>query len=270
MNDISYPEFTHIVKKLNMDISIARSCILGTDWNYPDVCSPFTRIYIPLSGEGFIETSEGPITLRRGKIYIVPAMYTFSCRCDDRLEKLFYHVSLLGEEGFDLFSKVPRCLVLDVTDSQIEQDIRLIHDTTIRGALEMKIRIANILLSAIRQYNISFGDIAEHSPITSAALSYIKENLSATLSIADVANALFTSRLTLQSLFKKEINMPIGKYIDDCCLIEANNLLANSKLSVKEISDHLGFCDQFYFSRKFREKYGLSPQKYRKLIFPNN
>ena len=26
-----------------------------------------------------------------------------------------------------------------------------------------------------------------------------------------------------------------------------------------------GFCDQFYFSRRFKMKYGETPQKYRKL-----
>jgi AraC-like DNA-binding protein len=62
---------------------------------------------------------------------------------------------------------------------------------------------------------------------------------------------------------KKYINMALGKYIDDRILAEAERLLLNTNLSIKDISDKLGFCDQFYFCRKFTFYYGVSPIKHR-------
>ena len=47
--------------------------------------------------------------------------------------------------------------------------------------------------------------------------------------------------------------------------IEAEQLLLKSDLTVLQISERFGFCDQFYFSRRFKMKYGETPQKYRKL-----
>ena len=35
-------------------------------------------------------------------------------------------------------------------------------------------------------------------------------------------------------------------------------------MPVSEVSERLGFCDQFYFSRYFKKRCGESPLKYRK------
>ncbi|MBQ8868969.1 MAG: AraC family transcriptional regulator [Oscillospiraceae bacterium] len=42
----------------------------------------------------------------------------------------------------------------------------------------------------------------------------------------------------------------------------------NTQLPLYRISDELGFYDQFYFSRRFKEKYAVSPLKYRKMHQP--
>ena len=46
--------------------------------------------------------------------------------------------------------------------------------------------------------------------------------------------------------------------------LAAERQLKQTKLSIAQISERFGFCDQFYFSRRFRARYGLSPQQYRK------
>ena len=46
--------------------------------------------------------------------------------------------------------------------------------------------------------------------------------------------------------------------------IQAKKLLANEQLSIAEISTRLGFCDQFYFSRRFKQKFGETPSSFRK------
>ena len=58
--------------------------------------------------------------------------------------------------------------------------------------------------------------------------------------------------------------MTIGNYIDETILFESEQLLTKSELTVLQISEKFGFCDQFYFSRRFKAKYGDTPQKYRR------
>ena len=84
------------------------------------------------------------------------------------------------------------------------------------------------------------------------------------LTLKEICDALYTSKSTLSSRFRDEVGMSIGKYIDYRVMISAECDLTSSERSILEISDSLGFCDQFYFSRRFKEKHGLSPREFRK------
>ncbi len=44
----------------------------------------------------------------------------------------------------------------------------------------------------------------------------------------------------------------------------AQSLLLRSTLSIKEISYMVGFRDQLYFSRVFRQETGMSPRAFRR------
>ena len=45
----------------------------------------------------------------------------------------------------------------------------------------------------------------------------------------------------------------------------AEHLLVSTNLSIQQISERFGFCDQFCFFRRFKEKYGETPQRYRRM-----
>ncbi len=82
----------------------------------------------------------------------------------------------------------------------------------------------------------------------------------------NIADSLFMSKNTLAKNFRREVGIPIGKYIDKQVFFEAEILLTKSPMSVKEISGALGFCDQFYFSRRFRQLFEETSLAYRKRV----
>lgn len=44
---------------------------------------------------------------------------------------------------------------------------------------------------------------------------------------------------------------------------KAANLLVSTTMSIREISDQIGYNDQLVFSRAFKNKFGMSPRNYR-------
>ena len=60
-----------------------------------------------------------------------------------------------------------------------------------------------------------------------------------------------------------ELGVSIGQYIDSQILFRAKLELELNKLSIAEISEKYGFCDQFYFSRFFKKHIGESPRQYK-------
>ena len=52
-------------------------------------------------------------------------------------------------------------------------------------------------------------------------------------------------------------------YIDKLRLNKAAELLAETSMSVAEISEMMGYQDPFHFSRRFKSVIGFSPRQYR-------
>jgi len=84
------------------------------------------------------------------------------------------------------------------------------------------------------------------------------------LDLSDLARAAGLSKQHLLKLCR-ERNLPSP--IHQLYLLRlqiAADRLAQTGLSIKEISEQCGFENPFHFSRKFREVYGLPPKEYRK------
>ena len=97
------------------------------------------------------------------------------------------------------------------------------------------------------------------------AVAYIKENFASELSLASLAKSFCVSPEHFSRLFKKETGLGFSKYLNSLRLQHAEQLLrTNERLNITQIAEHCGFEDSNYFSKKFREAYGISPKKLQK------
>ena len=67
------------------------------------------------------------------------------------------------------------------------------------------------------------------------------------------------------NIFKKAFNCTPRVYITELRLSTAENLLLGGNMSVKKISESVGYDDSLYFSRIFKSKYGCSPKRFKEL-----
>lgn len=84
-------------------------------------------------------------------------------------------------------------------------------------------------------------------------------------SITYLAEKVNLSHNYLSDLLKKETGRSAKDHINDFLVNKAKNLLLRTEDSVSEIAYELGFNYPHYFSRLFKNKTGVSPQKYREL-----
>ncbi len=90
-----------------------------------------------------------------------------------------------------------------------------------------------------------------------------KSYLDPGLSVNGLATVLDMHPSYLNSVFKKNTDRSILNFINEKRLEHSKELLLNTDLSIKEIALRSGFNDGFYFSKKFKSKYGISPSKFR-------
>lgn len=261
-NPLLLEEINHI----NMNILSSGYAVLDAEWNYKNICSPFARIYFVCSGEGVLSYGNTSISLTPGNIYIIPSGLHISLHCEQNLEKLFFHFKLQRFGTQDLFWGHPKCIVLKNKKSKIEQVINHWKKGDAQSAIAIKELLYSLTLSALTHEKIDLGKTETYSSVTKKALEYIENNLHASLTAEDVAGSLYMSVGSFQKRFKRETGVPLGKYINSRVMFLAERLLHTHEFSIKEISEQLGFCDQFYFSRVFTATYGISPTQYKKNI----
>ena len=89
----------------------------------------------------------------------------------------------------------------------------------------------------------------------------------AELNIKMLADRFEVSRCHLSRRFRDERGMTLVTFIQRRKLLLAEHLLLNEPdLSVKGLASRLGYADYQYFILRFREQWGETPGRYRKLF----
>lgn len=78
---------------------------------------------------------------------------------------------------------------------------------------------------------------------------------------AQISNMSYTY---FKKLFIEKFGVPPIQYVNNMRLERSRELLMTNNYSVGEIAKLCGFDNSYYFSRKFREKYQVSPSEYKK------
>lgn len=100
-------------------------------------------------------------------------------------------------------------------------------------------------------------------PLISAITEYIDENLDKDLAVDKLAAAFHLSYTHLCRLFKKETGSTIHSYIVEQRLNKAVKQLMFTDKNIRYIVDACGFPNQKSFSSAFKNKYGMTPKRYR-------
>lgn len=93
---------------------------------------------------------------------------------------------------------------------------------------------------------------------------YIQKHIYEPIRLEDLEKVTNLNRRTLTMRFKDEMGTTIPKYVSDRKLEEAKYLLTSSEMSIAEISDLLSFSNQSHLTMRFRERFNITPNEYRK------
>ena len=232
-------------------------------WHAEQCVTPFTRIYIVQEGSAYLTDGKQTFRMEADRAYIIPAGLVCSYHCDDMMRKLFFHVNVYRPDRYDLLWGVEKIGCLPLEKTAVDTLIHHYRSEGYLSAMILQASLMELLGRYLEQIRADTETIC-HSEDVTRTIDYIHRNLSARLRIDDLAAYQFVSRTYLTDKFRKETGISLGKYIDDQLMFEAQRRLYRTDASVGTISRELGFTDQFYFARRFKQLCGLSPLQYRK------
>lgn len=103
---------------------------------------------------------------------------------------------------------------------------------------------------------------ADHQAIYQAR-RLITEHPEVNHTIASLSRQVYLNEQKLKAGFAFCYHTTIGAYLKDCRMARAAELLVNTNLSVHDIAHACGYGSNAGFSKAFRQKYALTPLRFR-------
>lgn len=97
-------------------------------------------------------------------------------------------------------------------------------------------------------------------------IEYIDENYHHPITLTNLAAQFHFNPSYLSAYFSTHRGIGLNEYLTQVRIEKAKELLKNSRISISEISDLVGYDNHSYFCKVFKKVTGLSPSKYRKQV----
>lgn len=106
----------------------------------------------------------------------------------------------------------------------------------------------------------------KHTDVVYKALAYIDEHYMEHIGLQDIADHVHFSPPYFSKIFKNEMNMTFTQYLTKVRIEESKRLLADKSIPLSSIPAQVGFEEQSYFSKVFRQSTGNTPGRYRESL----
>jgi AraC family transcriptional regulator len=218
-------------------------------------------------------------SLEAGTIFFIPGHYDLEYAFYPELVFTAIHFRLELFTGFDIFSDQDEILALPDSDSSGEHILQILQSSDSSGEHILQILQSSDSLGRTARLKGLFldstGRFINHNSQTVISMmklkerygklfDWIRQNIRAGITIAEISDAVGNSAETLSRNFSKDTGTTLKHYLNgQLSGIAAERLLASNR-AIYEIAHDLSFNDEYYFSRFFKRQTGLSPADYRK------
>jgi len=269
---------------------------VGTWWNYKEVISPFSRVYLITDGEGWVYLHNKEYHLTPGKLFLIPKFCFHSYRCDSSMGH--YYFCFLDEiaEGAGLFDTFRFNWLVDAREGDMALMKRLMelnphrqvpnanpanydNKETVhsfaqrveRLSIPASLETQGIMMQLTSRF-ISNEMATTTTPDStmkrlSCVTNYIEQHLNKKITLHDLAETICLSPDYFSKLFLEVMGIRPLEYVNRKRIERAQMLLITTSFSIREIAEKTGISNYSYFSTLFKKYSRVTPEEYRARSF---
>jgi AraC-like DNA-binding protein len=220
------------------------------------------ELVLVLRGRCRIRVGDQALSAGPGELFVLPAKVPHDQDDQGEVETLYVEFTAPTR----LFSERPRVLPAPpggLTATWVRQLVALD-----REPVPPQVRSGLALALVAHLNHLEQRDEAHRAmpPGVVAALRLMEEDLTAALTVDDLARASGLSASHLAALFRRHLGCAPMAWLQQQRLELACRLLRNAYLSVAEVAAACGYQDANYFARLFRQAHGCSPRAWRQRL----
>ena len=128
--------------------------------------------------------------------------------------------------------------------------------------LFVEAKIIKLLILIFDQFNEK-NTIKEMPETPSTIKRFVDENYHRNIKVEEIGKKIGINQNTIRKAFKAQYNITVSDYIAELRMLKAKKLIINKELMIKEIAIECGYEYVQNFTRAFKKKFGISPEKLR-------
>lgn len=258
-----------------------RACAFGraevsdrSSWEYMNFTAPFDKLYFIESGTITVEILndggdiEKTVSLTPGNVYIIPCGNKYNLYTETGFVKFFLHINIMMSDGYDLFNGINDILFAPYHTDSFDKMQTMLSENDYFSILKTKSIAYDALIKIIENnapdmLSRRFYMLSHYPTVLLNAIQTVSSDLSAKLTVENVAGECGVSGQCLSKSFIKYLDITPKKYIEEKLCERASILLLSSNMTIKEVASELKFNDQYAFSKFFKRASSYSPSEYR-------
>lgn len=128
--------------------------------------------------------------------------------------------------------------------------------------LFIEAKIIKLLMLIFEQFGEK-NTFRENSKIPSMIKKFVDENYHRNIKVEEIGNIIGINQNKIRKEFKAQYQMTVNDYIAELRMLKAKKLIINNDIMIKEIAIECGYEYVQNFTRAFKKKFGISPEKFR-------
>lgn len=227
-------------------------------------------LIFPLKGRALFTTESATFELMPGMMAHIGANTSVDKEVlgDEEWQYAVVHYGLPEDEAarFQLYSE--HFSLNFGSNPKISDIVKRIDTTQGEKRPQDRLRTKVLFLSLIEEIVGTMGVLLENDDyeLIQEARRIIETRYSEPLSVNILADELGMDRRHFSSLFERHVGVRPQNYLIDYRLKRAMELMEFCACPIRQIAECVGYTDNLYFSKAFKQRTGLTPSKFKERI----
>lgn len=217
------------------------------------------EIIVHIRGTGILHTEKKDFSVSPGKIAIIPPGTIHNAVSDEDLERIY-----ISGDFNQIFNLTCPAIISDNPEKEGLSLAKMIFNNRYENP-DYIVSLCNAFAHFIVQ-NLKMDD-AIGTAIREIIYEITNNFSDSGINLCRILHKSGYAEDYIRSQFKKHTEKTPTEFLSDIRIRHARYLIDvyGSKLPLSEIAEKCGYTDYIYFSRKFKQITGISPQKYKDL-----